>query len=67
MIKPFEILTVRNEPDGTVGVLYKVTYREQISSTVVLSKTLEGYFNMPVGSDVDKETYTYLLEAGWIQ
>lgn len=67
MIKPFTIQSTRVEPDGTLGVLYKVQLREQVSPTIVRTKTLEAYVNLPKGEDVEVALFNYLNDAGWIQ
>lgn len=67
MIKPFTILTTRVEPDGTLGVFYRVQYREQVSPTVMRTKTLESYVTCPKGSDIDAFVYEHLKEAGWFE
>ena len=67
MIKPFTILSTRTEGDGTLGVFYRVQYREKVSPTVTRTKTLESYMSIPPGSDVDAYVFQQLNQAGWIQ
>ena len=67
MIKPFTILSSRTEPDGTLGVFYRVQYREQVSPTVMRTKTLESYMNVPKDADIDAFVFAQLQEGGWIQ
>lgn len=67
MIKPFTIINTRAEPDGTLGVFYRAQCREQVSPTIMRTKTVEGYMNMPKGEDVDAFVFAQLKKGGWIQ
>ena len=67
MIKPFTILSSRVEADGTLGVFYRVQHREQVSPTVMRTKTLESYMTMPKDADIDAFVYEHLKEAGWFE
>lgn len=67
MIKPFTILSTRVEADGTLGVFYRVQYREYVSASLIRTKTLESYLTMPQGEDVGAFVYEHLKEAGWFE
>jgi hypothetical protein len=65
MIKPFEIMSTRPEPEGT-GVFFRVSKRF-VFDRMETVKTLEGYLLVPRGKDIDQETFDHLKIAGWIQ
>lgn len=67
MIKPFTILSTREENDGSLGVFYSVSYRELAGPHVMRTKTMRGYLTMPAGGDVDAFVFDYLKKAGWVE
>lgn len=66
-VKPFTILSTREENDGSLGVFYSVSYRELASPQVMRTKTMRGYLTMPAGGDVDAFVFDYLKKAGWVE
>lgn len=65
MIKPFDIINTRAEPDG-LGVVYRVAKRVQepgVSKTVVM----EGYLLIPHGETVDAGVYSRLKYMGFVE
>lgn len=65
MIKQFEILQTRPEPEGT-GVIYQASRRLMKGNTET-TRTIKGYLLVLAGRDVDREVYEYLKKQGWVQ
>lgn len=65
MIRPFEIVQTRQEPDGT-GVIFRVQKRT-VEGDVTRTKSLQGYVLVPDGQDIEQATYRYLKESGWVE
>ena len=81
MIKPFEILSVVEEPDGGQGVTYRASRvvtevgDTQDTSGVfgyweapnAVTKTIISYHSVPAGQEVDAAILQLLQDGGWIQ
>lgn len=65
MIKPFDIIKTREDPEG-IGVFYRVTKR-YIEGTNTITSKVEGYMLIPRGEDIEAGTYSRLKQAGLIQ
>lgn len=65
MIKPFEILSTRPEPDGT-GVMYRVS-KTSMEDGAQVTKTIESYMLVPAGCDLDREVFSHLKASGWLE
>lgn len=65
MIKPFDIVSTRQEPDGT-GVLYRVAKRT-VESGVDKTMIMEGYLLLPPGENVDAGVYARLKYMGFVE
>jgi len=81
MIKPFEIMSIVEEPDGGQGVTYKASKvvtdvgETQDSSGALgywespnaVTKQIVAYYSVPAGEDVDATILQVLRDGGWIQ
>jgi hypothetical protein len=65
MIKPFDIMRTREEPDGT-GVFYSVTKRRIEGGNTITSR-LEGYLLIPRNENVEAGTYARLKQGGLVE
>ena len=65
MIKPWQILDIRQEPDGGKTVTFKV-YKVDITSIPKSIKTMETAVYVAAHEDVEDTLYNYLKESGWI-
>lgn len=63
-IKPFKILSTREEPDGT-GVLFEIS-KSSVEGQKIQIDTIESYVLVPPLNDVDTYLFNYLLDTGWI-
>ena len=66
MIKPFKILSTRQEPDGGTGVTFEVSKTKYLTETQTETETLRTYISVPAGEDIDMYLYNDLKTAGWL-
>jgi hypothetical protein len=66
MIKPFKILSTRQEPDGGTGVFFEVSKTKFLTETRTQTDTLKTYISVPAGEDIDMYLFRDLQQAGWI-
>jgi hypothetical protein len=66
MIKPFKILSVRDEPDGAKTVFFEVTKVAQESESKNTATTMRSAIYVDAGLDVDAVLYNNLKVSGWI-
>jgi len=65
MIKPFKILSTRDEVDGTT-VFFRVSRTEQIDETKSKTKVMETAVHVNTGEDIDEVIFNNLKDTGWI-
>ena len=65
MIKPFDILNTREEPDG-IGVFYSVSKR-RIDGDVTTTSRFDGYLLIPRTENIEVGTYVRLKQAGLVE
>ena len=65
MIRPFDIITTREEPEG-IGVIYRVTKRHVKGPSTVTSR-VEGYLLIPRNEGIEAGTYARLKQVGLIE
>jgi hypothetical protein len=66
MIKPFTILSVRDEPCGGQSVFFRVKKTIQITDTRSHTQTMETSTHVDPGQDIDEHIYNMLKQSGWI-
>lgn len=65
MIRPFDIISTRDEPDG-VGVFYAVTKR-RIEGPATVTSRVEGYMLIPRSESIEAGTYARLKQSGLVE
>lgn len=65
MIKPFEILDTRQNPNGSTGVLYHVWRVESVGPGRTKEFGCQSYLEVPAGRDLELYVHEKLSEAGW--
>lgn len=63
-IKPFEILSTRQETEGT-GVNYRVS-KSSFADGQMQTYEIESFVLVPKDEDIDAYLLKYLTESGWI-
>lgn len=66
MIKPFNILSVRDEADGGKTAFITVKKVEQVTETRRRTQEFHTAIYVDAGLDVDEVVYDFLLRGGWI-
>lgn len=62
--KPFEIISTREESEGT-GVSFKVS-KSSFEGNRIEVESIESFVLVPKGEDVDAFLLAYLRTAGWV-
>lgn len=65
MIKPFDIIKTREDPEG-IGVFYRVSKRS-FDGKKTFTSTVEGYMLVRRDEDIDAGTFSRLKQAGLIE
>lgn len=65
MIKPFEIVNTRTEPEGT-GVVYRVAKRFLAPGSTKIV-VMEGYLLIPNSEPLDAGIYSRLKHMGYVE
>jgi len=65
MIKPFKIIEVRTEADGSLGVRYEVWKISSESATRSTEHRMQAYMTVPDNRNVDDYLFEQLSKAGW--
>jgi hypothetical protein len=66
MIKPFTILSVRDEPTGGKSVFYRVRKTVQLTDTKSKTETLETSTHVDDDQDIDEHLFNILKDSGWL-
>jgi hypothetical protein len=66
MIKPFKILSTRQEPDGGTGVTFEVSKTKYLTKKITQTSTLNTYISIPAGEDIDMYLFKDLQQSGWL-
>ena len=66
MIKPFTILSVREEPDGGRTVFFRIKKTVQVTDTRSKTDTMETATHVDAGKDIDEHVYNILKDSGWL-
>jgi hypothetical protein len=66
MIKPFKIISTRQEPDGGTGVTFEVSKTIYLSEAKTETKSLKTYISVPAGEDIDMYLFKDLQQSGWL-
>lgn len=66
MIKPFKVLSIRDEPNGAKTAFVSVRKVEQLTETKKRTEEFHTAIYVDEGLDVDEVVYEYLKQGGWI-
>jgi hypothetical protein len=66
VVKPFRILSTREEPDGGQGVDFEVTKAEYIDELHTKTIKMTTYISVPSGENIDTYLFNYLSKGGWL-
>mgnify|MGYP001212174072 CR=1 FL=1 len=66
VIKPFKIVSTREEPDGATGVTFESWKGLVLSPSKRRKVTMTAYVSVPAGGDIDMTVFTYLQSIGWL-
>jgi hypothetical protein len=66
MIKPFKILSIRDEPNGAKTACVSVRKVEQLTETKKRTEEFQTAIYVDPDMDVDEVVYEYLKKGGWI-
>ena len=66
IIKPFKILSTREEPGGGTGVSFQAEKVEIPSPQKRRRLGVQAYISVPQGKDVDEAVFEYLQVSGWL-
>lgn len=65
MIKPYTILRIRDEDDGSKTVFFRVTKVVQLSDTKSSRTSMESAIRVDAGQDIDQALFQSLSQTGW--
>ena len=66
VVKPFVVISVREEADGNQGVNFEVTKAQYVDELNTKTTKMNSYVSIPAGKNVDNYLFTYLSEGGWL-
>lgn len=66
IVKPFKIISNREESDGGQGVTFSVSHTEYLTESKTRTIEMTNYIYIPAGEDVDAFLFSQLSEGGWI-
>lgn len=66
IIKPFVILSTRQEPEGSTGVFFQA---EKVEIPEPLKRRrlgVQAYISVPVGKDIEEAVFEHLQNSEWL-
>ena len=66
VIKPFEILDTRLEPEGSTGVFFQAEKVEIPQPQKRKRLGVRSYISVPAGKDIDEAVFEHLQNSGWL-
>lgn len=66
MIKPYVIISIREEHDGAKTVFFEVSKTVLIDSTTSSTESMHTAIVVPPNADVDEYLFADLQKSGWV-
>lgn len=66
IIKPFIILSTKEESGGSTGVSFQAEKVEIPSPMKRRTLGVQDYISVPTGEDIDLAVFKYLQNSGWL-
>ena len=66
MIKPYEILSTRDEQDGSKTVFFEVSKTTMLNPSTASTEKMQTSIVIPPDVDVDEYLFADLQKSGWV-
>lgn len=66
LVKPWTIVSTKQELSGNTGVTYKASKVTFLTATKTRTIVMQQYLSIPPGADIDAEIFSDLQRMDWL-